>query len=238
MSVCNGCIVTCEHGGNRVPARYAELFAPYQKDLNSHRGYDPGALEIARAIAGALGAPFLYSTTTRLLVELNRSANQHGIFSKVTGKLDESERHWLMQHYYTPYQNRVEKAICDLCGRNRKVLHLAIHSFAPVAKGKRRNADIGLLYDPGRSAEKRLCRTWGDVLREEWSDYKVRMNYPYRGTADGFTKHLRERFPARAYAGVEVEVNQKFYSASRREWNAFKFVVVNSLLRTLQQRSH
>ena len=235
MSVCNGCIVTCEHGGNRVPARYTKLFAPYEKELDSHRGYDPGALELARAVASALGAPFLYSTTTRLLIELNRSANHKGLFSKVTNKLDESEQDWLIQNYYMPYQNRVEKAIGDLCGRNRKVLHLSVHSFAPVMKGERRNAEIGLLYDPRRPMEKSFCRAWREVLRNEWPQYRVRMNYPYQGKADGFTTQLRKRFPVKAYAGIEVEVNQKHYQSSRREWNALKFVVVNSLLRTLQE---
>ncbi len=234
VSVCNGCIVTCEHGGNRVPARYTKLFAPHEKDLNSHRGYDPGALELARAVAGALGAPFLYSTTTRLLIELNRSANHKGLFSKVTNKLDQDEQEWLIQNYYMPYQNRVEKAVCDLCGGNRNVLHLSIHSFAPIMKGERRNADIGLLYDPRRPMEKKFCHAWRDVLREQWGQYRVRMNYPYRGRADGFTTQLRKRFPVKAYAGVEVEMNQKHHRSSRRDWNAFKFVVVNSLLRTLQ----
>ena len=237
MSVCNGCIVTCEHGGNRVPARYTKLFAPYERDVNSHRGYDPGALEIARAVSSALGAPFLYSTTTRLLVELNRSANHHGLFSKVTRKLNDDEREWLIQNYYMPYQNRVEKAIGDLYGGNRRVLHLSVHSFAPVLKGERRNADIGLLYDPRRAMEKKFCRRWREVLREEWPQYKVRMNYPYQGKADGFTTQLRKRFPIKAYAGVEVEVNQKHHSGARSEWNAFKFVIVNSLLRTLQGMS-
>lgn len=218
-----------------MPARYGQIFSGHETLLESHRGYDPGALELARGIAGALGAPFLYSTTTRLLVELNRSLHHRDLFSKITKGLDEQERQWLIQNYYMPYRNRVEKAICDLCGTNRKVLHISVHSFTPVLRGDRRNADIGLLYDPRRKQEQRFCRVWAEQLRSEWPQLRVRMNYPYQGRADGMTTHLRQRFPIRAYAGIELEVNQKHFTSGRSEWNAFKFVVVNSLLRALDR---
>ena len=44
-------LVTCEHGGNRVPKEYRRLFAGWEPVLASHRGYDPGALTLARELA-------------------------------------------------------------------------------------------------------------------------------------------------------------------------------------------
>ena len=41
-------LITCEHGGNRIPPRYRDLFAGCEALLQSHRGYDPGALTLAR----------------------------------------------------------------------------------------------------------------------------------------------------------------------------------------------
>ncbi len=41
---------------------------------------------------------------------------------------------------------------------NQQVLHLSIHTFNPVEKGKMHNAAIGLLYDPKRHAEKEVAR--------------------------------------------------------------------------------
>ncbi len=35
-------VITCEHGGNRVPKLYRELFHGQRRLLESHRGYDPG----------------------------------------------------------------------------------------------------------------------------------------------------------------------------------------------------
>ena len=35
-------VITCEHGGNRIPVLYRDLFHGQQQQLESHRGYDPG----------------------------------------------------------------------------------------------------------------------------------------------------------------------------------------------------
>ena len=47
-------LVTCEHGGNRIPAPCRRLFRGQRALLDSHRGYDPGALVMAKALAAAL----------------------------------------------------------------------------------------------------------------------------------------------------------------------------------------
>lgn len=44
-------IVTCEHGGNTVPARFRTLFNGRERLLNSHRGYDRYALPVAESMA-------------------------------------------------------------------------------------------------------------------------------------------------------------------------------------------
>ena len=40
-------LLTCEHGGNRIPPRYRTLFQGHRRLLESHRGYDRGALAVA-----------------------------------------------------------------------------------------------------------------------------------------------------------------------------------------------
>src|SRR4051794_18522943 len=104
-------LITCEHGGNAIPARYRPLFKPHRKLLESHRGYDPGALALARDFAEAYGAELVYSTTSRLLVELNRSPNHRQIFSEVTLGVAPAERERLLQQYYWPYRKRVEAQV-------------------------------------------------------------------------------------------------------------------------------
>jgi predicted N-formylglutamate amidohydrolase len=66
-------VITCEHGGNRIPIRYTDLFKANPVLLNTHRGFDPGALSMAKDLAAAFAAPLVASTISRLLVDLNRS---------------------------------------------------------------------------------------------------------------------------------------------------------------------
>src|SRR5436305_1415922 len=63
----DGLLITCEHGGNRIPPRYRAAFAGAARALASHQGYDPGALALAREFARRLAAPVVYSTTRLLL---------------------------------------------------------------------------------------------------------------------------------------------------------------------------
>ena len=63
-------IITCEHGGNEVPAVYAPLFTGHEALLQTHRGWDAGALTLAQQLATAFDAPLFAATTTRLLIDL------------------------------------------------------------------------------------------------------------------------------------------------------------------------
>ena len=54
-------ILSCEHGGNRIPAPYRDLFHAHQALLDSHRGYDPGSLVMAKALASTCRAPVVAS---------------------------------------------------------------------------------------------------------------------------------------------------------------------------------
>ena len=38
-------ILTCEHGGNEIPTKYANYFDKHQAILKTHRGFDLGALD-------------------------------------------------------------------------------------------------------------------------------------------------------------------------------------------------
>ncbi len=202
-------IVTCEHGGNRIPARWRPLFAGSNGLLSTHRGLDRGAAMLARVIARRFRAGLHVASVSRLLVDLNRSPHHRDLFSRYTRALPAPERHRIFARHYAPYRGRVEAEIARHMARGGRVLHLSVHSFTPVLRGSVRLTDIGLLYDPARRTEAALCRRWMEILKSIAPRQVVRRNHPYRGTLDGFMVHLRRRFPAEAYAGIELEVSQK-----------------------------
>lgn len=204
-------LLTCEHGGNQVPEDYAHWFVGHDALLNSHRGWDPGALATARHFADRLETPLIWSEVTRLLVDLNRSETNRAVFSEVLQQMDTASRTAILDRHYRPFRAQVVTAVTDLARRGQFVWHLSFHSFTPVLRGEIRQAEIGLLYDPSRAPERDFCRRWQAELRAAFPSYRIRLNYPYRGTTDGHTTLLRRQFSAQQYAGLEIEVNQALY---------------------------
>ena len=102
-----GLVVTCEHGGNHVPDPYAGLFRGHDRLLETHRGYDRGALTLATRLARTMKAPLVASTVTRLLIDLNRSPGHPAQFSRFTKELDQAARQTIQARFYEPYRARV-----------------------------------------------------------------------------------------------------------------------------------
>lgn len=207
MAVIERILITCEHGGNDVPDGYRHLFRKKARVLSTHRAFDPGALEFAERIAGILHSPLYYCTTTRLLVDANRSLSNPRAFSEFSFSLPEEDRQWLIRKVYLPYRNPVERKIRDWIRSGATVLHLSVHSFTPVFRGVKRNADMGLLYDPVCISEKDLCKFLQCELKRH-TGLRIRRNYPYLGRSDGFTSALRKNHDPHNYLGMELELNQ------------------------------
>jgi predicted N-formylglutamate amidohydrolase len=205
-------IISCEHAVNTIPPMYADLFTAQQSQLNSHYGIDFGALEIAKFLHAELTAKYLctiFSTTTsRLLIDCNRSLHHRHCFSSITKQLPDEAKQKIIVDYYRPYRNSIERSIQQYIDQQLQVLHLSIHSFTPELDGVRRTADLGLLYDPLRFHEKIFVHHWQQQLKQKAPQFKIRLNYPYRGISDGLTTSLRIQYQDVLYLGVEVEANQ------------------------------
>jgi len=221
-------IVTCEHGGNRVPAPYRRLFRGQQTVLDSHRGYDPGALVMAKSLAHALAAPLVASTVSRLVIDLNRSLGHPRVWSSATRGAPRELLAGIVERHYRPYRAEVERLVRRSVSHGRRVIHVSSHSFTPVLDGSVRRTDVGLLYDPARRGEALLGARWKASLALIAPQVKVRRNYPYAGKADGLTSALRVTFPDRAYIGLELEINQRIVFAGGRRWTALRAALIES----------
>lgn len=229
-------IITCEHGGRDVPRPYDAVFAGHGALLASHRGWDPGALELARRLADAVGVPLYAATTTRLLVDLNRSIGHPQLFSSLTRALPPAVRQDIVDRHFQPHRERVAEAIAGHIRAGRRVVHVASHSFTPVLDDVERRADVAWLYDPRRASEVGFVRAWMADFAPRVSGLRLRRNSPYRGCNDGFTTWLRRRHPDDAYVGIELEVNQRFVLQRGKPWEALQRDLVDSLAATLAAR--
>jgi predicted N-formylglutamate amidohydrolase len=195
-------ILTCEHGGNEVPKHLQHLFLSNKQILHTHKGLDLGALDLFNQLK-PLAYFSISSTTSRLLIELNRSLHHKNLFSEFSKTLSTSEKKELIDSYYLGYRNKVESSIKNYIKEGNEVLHISVHSFTPILNSIERNCDIGLLYDSSNTDEKEFSHEFRKKILEQNSLLKVRYNYPYLGKMDGFTTYLRKQFPC-SYIGIEI----------------------------------
>lgn len=226
-------IVSCEHAVNSVPPEYATLFSGETELLNSHSGWDPGASALAESISALMEAPLHEGTVTRLIVDLNRSPdNAKGLFSAISRKLPVDGREEVISRYYEPFRQKVEAAVRESVERGKRVLHISVHTFTPVMKGKERKCHVGILYDSARSMEREFSVDLKKRMVLSDSELIVRLNYPYHGRTDGHTAYMRRLFQQESYVGIEVEVNQALFYAGEGKWEGLKEALSNSLLLT------
>lgn len=228
-------VLSCEHGGNRVPARYRAAFTGARRALASHRGWDEGALRLARELARGLEAPIAACTVTRLLADPNRSLHHPRLFSEWSRGLPAEQREAILDGWWRPHRAAVEELVRERGELERPVVHLSVHSFTPRWKGRVREIDVALLYDPRRAPERAFAAAFLAALRARREDLRLRRNAPYRGDADGLTTALRARMDSSAYLGLELEVSQRFPRGTSSAWSRLRSDVRGALERTLEE---
>ncbi len=229
-------VLSCEHGGNLVPARFAPKFGGDARTLDSHRGIDRGAAELSRDLVRRTGAPLALLEVTRLLVDANRSLDHPELISNLVNRSDPDPAPELIAHVWTPHRDAVRRSVdaALLAGeRTSRVLHLGVHTFTPMRRGEQRRMDVAWLFDASRPLELELASTWRRLLAARRPDLRLAFNEPYAGTDDGLTTSLRLEYPVERYAGIELEVNQAFPRGSARRWQALIADLGDSLLHVL-----
>ncbi|MGU3434121.1 N-formylglutamate amidohydrolase [Actinomycetes bacterium M1A6_2h] len=226
-------IITCEHGGNLVPADFRELFVGQQGVLDTHRGYDIGALIMGKELAHKFSAPLVASTTSRLLIDLNRTLGHRQSLSEFTRTAPPDVVTRIIDQVHRPHWDKVQGLVSDFVRREEQVVHIASHSFTPELDGVVRTTDVGLLYDPQRTGEVALVEQWRASLADTAPELRVRRNYPYVGTGDGLTTYLRTRFDQTRYVGIELEVNQAITSHPE-SWAEVRKALIGALATCLE----
>jgi len=210
------CRVSAGHSGcRRLSATRSGSSASALRLVRSHRGWDPGALAPARALARRTGAPLVDGRTSRLLVDLNRSPGNPAVYGELARGLPRDDRAALLDRYHRPHWERVREAVARGVADGRRVVHVAVHSFVPVLGGRRRDFDVGLLYDPRRAGERALAADWKARLQAPPGRLRVRRNAPYRGRSDGLPTALRRTWGAEQYVGIELAINQALLADDR-----------------------
>ncbi|MCY4542150.1 MAG: N-formylglutamate amidohydrolase [Rhodobacteraceae bacterium] len=183
-------LVVCDHASAYIPPRFKNLGVD-PRTLASHAAYDIGALGVAREFSGMLDSPLVVSGVSRLVIDCNRSPDdeqsmpsQSEIFHIPGNRnIAPADRRDRIENIYQPFHDLVEAIANEM--KNLSVM-VSIHTFTPVFFGKRRQVDIGLLYDQDR----RLAEKVHDIASQE-RGVRVALNQPY--TAQGRFGHTMQR---------------------------------------------
>jgi len=225
-------LVTCEHAVNHIPARWQHLYHDNHEVLETHRGWDPGAAELAHAIAKGLHAPCFMARVSRLLLDHNRSPHNRSLWSEFSRDLPASDKALLLDDFYHPFRDQAGRWIAERHADGNRVIHLSVHSFAPVLDGEVRRVDVGILYDEQRSDEAFFADLWKSRLAPCSPQLRVRFNVPYRGRSDCHLATYRGLYKSRDYVGIELEINQSLVDG-KNNWSFLQKQIIDSLRNSL-----
>lgn len=149
-----GIILICDHAGNAIPREYGDLGLPAE-EFRRHIAYDPGAADVTRALARALGVPAVLSTFSRLLIDANRGEDDPTLIMKLSdgavvagnAQVDAAERARRIERYFAPYHAAIDAAIVAAQAAGAVPAIFSLHSFTPVWRGKARPWHAGVLWD-------------------------------------------------------------------------------------------
>jgi predicted N-formylglutamate amidohydrolase len=202
-------IFVCDHASNALPPEYGTL--GLEPDLfRRHIAYDIGAADVTRAMANAFEAPAILGTYSRLLIDLNRGADDPTLVMKLSdgaiipgnAKADAAEVANRTRRFYRPYHDAIEAEIARASAQGIVPVVISIHSFTPEWRGKKRPWQVGVLWN---RKDGRLALPLLEALRRE-SDLTVGDNEPYSGELEGDC--MEQHALAHGFAHVLIEIRQ------------------------------
>jgi predicted N-formylglutamate amidohydrolase len=173
-------VLTCEHGGNAVPACLQNL-APDPEDMARHIAWDVGAAKVARGVAARLDAALAIQPYSRLVIDCNRPwyaadltpAVCDGSTIAFNERLSEAGQEARWQAIHQPFHG----AVSDLLDARGAAALIAVHSFTPRLRGGApRDMAAGLLVRRNRSLAEAVHR----ALAARAAELSVVFNAPYR----------------------------------------------------------
>ena len=125
-------LITCCHATCAIPEAQRELFKGAEDRVTSSEGWEPGALNLAQGLAMKLSTPLIYGEVSRLLVDLEQSAEN--VWSDISVKIPEVSRGRLFDRHQEKFHHTIEARLTEDFRRHDRTVHLDIHT-APIADG-------------------------------------------------------------------------------------------------------
>lgn len=200
-------ILLCDHASWAVPVVLKGLGLD-ESVLRRHIGWDIGAADVTRRLAGLLDAPALLAGYSRLVIDCNRPPGVAGSIPAISDgvavpgnqELDSDAARARLDACFTPYHQAVEAAVAEAGGITGGPAILSIHSFTPVMDGFERPWHVGVLWH----GDDRLSAPLLATLRAD-PTIRVGDNEPYSGLVpQPYTIPTHAEKPGRPHVAVEI----------------------------------
>jgi len=179
-------IFVCDHASNALPVTYGTLGLE-RGQFATHIAYDIGAAQVTRGLATACGARAVLAKWSRLLIDLNRGADDPTLVMKLSdGRIipgnrdaDANEIAHRRTEYFVPYHAAIAAEISAARQTGAVPAIISMHSFTPVWKDFKRPWEVGVLWDK----DGRLAKPLMTALAR--AGFTVGDNEPYYGELEG-----------------------------------------------------
>jgi predicted N-formylglutamate amidohydrolase len=214
-------IIVADHAGSRIPRSLANLGLP-DSELKRHIAWDIGALNVARRVAAAIGAPLVAQNYSRLVIDCNRDpkvATSIPLISElreIPGNIGLSEQQIAARRMelFEPYHRRIRELLDARQATGRRAILVSQHTMTDVYKGERRRMHAAVLYNRDR----RFAAAVLEMLRRE-PHLVIADNEPYF-VSDETDYTIPHHAEARSLPHVELEIRQDLVTteAGQAEW--------------------
>lgn len=200
-------VLVCDHASNQVPECLGTLGLEAGK-LDAHIAWDAGAAELSRQLAERLDAPLVLANYSRLVIDCNRRPGSADSIPAASGGIaipgnrcpGAIGRALRQRDLFDPYHRAIRRLLDERAHSSPALL--AIHSFSPVLRGRRRPWSIGVCYGEDRRLADLLLAALKEAPEGPLGD-----NAPYSIEADiDFT--LPHHAGARGLAHVMLEIRR------------------------------
>jgi predicted N-formylglutamate amidohydrolase len=197
-----GLLIIGDHASNRVPSHIELGIDP--ASLHQHIAWDIGVDEVAAAIVHLTGSAAYLGNFSRLLVDLNRYADEPGAIPIASdglsiggNHLSEAARESRLAKYFHPYHD----TLAEILRECRPHMILSLHSFTnqlETRPDEQRPWEVGVLYNQYEEASKVAIRYLQSL------DLNVGDQLPYSGKQLNATMNRHAEGNGIPYIGIEM----------------------------------
>jgi len=156
-------LISCEHATCAVPEANRELFQNEEELLTSPEGWDPGALNLAQAMAMKFRTPLVHGEITKLLIDLN-ATSENRRWSRFGKLLTDAQRAKMVERHLATHMAALHQRISDETRRAGKVLHISVHTFPTNEAVSLIEAQVAIGFDPGNEVASTAAHRWAKAF--------------------------------------------------------------------------